>query len=404
MRAQPLEEHGVTWVQPDLPLAHPLDDGRAALVHRSIAETAADLGADDRAYRKLMTPLVRTGFDLAAGMLDPFALPPRHPVTMARFGALGARSAWALARSRFDDDPARAVFAGLSAHSILSLKAPLTAGYGLALGVSAHLVGYPLARGGSQAVADALVSIIRGRGGEIATGVDVQHLDDVPPAKAVLFDVAARHLARIAGDRLPGRYRRRLEAFRYGPGVHKVDWALDGPVPWANPEVGRAGTVHLGGTLEEVAAGEEEVARGGHPERPFVLFVQATPFDPTRAPEGKHTGWAYCHVPNGSTVDMTERIEAQVERFAPGFGDLVLERHVRGTAAVEAHDPNFVGGDINAGQADWVQFVRRPTLGLDPWRTPAKGIYLCSSSTPPGGGVHGMCGWKAAESALEHEF
>ncbi|HET9556081.1 MAG TPA: NAD(P)/FAD-dependent oxidoreductase, partial [Actinomycetota bacterium] len=404
LRTLPLEDHGVTWVQPDLPLAQPLDGGRAALLHRSVDETAAGLGADAEAYRRLMGPLVAAGFDLVDGLLSPFDLPPRHPVTLARYGLPGIRSAHGLGHGRFDTEEAQALLGGLSAHSILSLKAPITAGYGLMLGVVAHLVGYPVARGGSQRVTDALVRIIEGQGGAVEVGHRVGSLAEVPPAKAVLLDVSARSAAAIGGDRFPPRYHRALSRFRYGSGVHKVDWALDGPVPWADPEVARAGTVHLGGTLDELVAAEGEVAAGRHPEQPFVLLVQASGFDPTRAPEGHHALWAYCHVPNGSTVDMTERIEAQVERFAPGFRDRVLGRHVMGTAEVAARNANFVGGDINAGAADFRQFVRRPTLGLDPWRTPAKGVYLCSSSTPPGGGVHGMCGWHAARSALKHEF
>lgn len=404
MRSLPLEDHGVEWVQPDLPVAQPLDGGRAALLHRSVEETATGLGADARAYRRLLGPLVGAGFDLVDGLLSPFDLPPRHPVALSRYGRSGIRSARGLARSRFGGDEARALFGGLAAHSILSLRAPITAGYGLMLGAAAHLVGYPVVRGGSQRVADALVGIVAARGGEVVAGTRVRALDDVPPARAVLLDVSARSAAAIGGERFPARYRRALTRFRYGAGVHKVDWALDGPVPWTNPDVARAGTVHLGGTLDEIVAAEGEVQAGGHPERPFVLLVQASGFDPTRAPEGRHALWAYCHVPNGSTVDMTERIEAQIERFAPGFRDRILARHVMGAAAVEARNANYVGGDINAGAADLAQFVRRPTIGLDPWRTPAEGVYLCSSSTPPGGGVHGMCGWHAARSALKHTF
>ncbi len=404
MRALPLEEHGVEWLHAELPLAQPLDGGRAALLHRSVEETAEGLGPDGAAYRRLMGPLVASGFDLTDSLLSPFQLPPRHPLLLARYGWAGVRSARGLIRSRFRTDEARALLAGLAAHSILSLRAPITAGYGLMLGVAAHLVGYPVARGGSQQVTDALVSIIEARGGEVVTGRRVTALAELPPAKAVLLDVSARNAAEIGRDRFPARYRKALEGFRYGAGVHKVDWALDGPVPWADPDVARVGTVHVGGTMEETVAAEAEVAAGRHPERPWVLLVQASRFDPTRAPAGQEALWAYCHVPNGSTVDMTDRIEAQIERFAPGFRDRILARHVMGTAEVERRNANFVGGDINAGAADLRQFVRRPTIGLDPWRTPATGVYLCSSSTPPGGGVHGMCGWHAARSALKHEF
>ncbi len=404
LRDLPLDEHGLEWVQPELPLAQPLDGGRAALLHRSVEDTAVGLDGDAAAYRRLMGPLVESGYDLVDGLLSPFTLPPRHPLALARYGVVGIRSAAGLGKRRFATEEGRALFGGLAAHSILSLEAPITAGYGLMLGVTAHLVGYPVAKGGSQRVADALVARIEAAGGEVVTGSPVRSLDDVPPARAVLLDVSARSAARIVGDRFPARYRRALQGLRYGAGVFKVDWALDGPVPWTNPDVARAGTVHVAGTLDEMILGEGDVAAGRHPERPFVLLVQASSFDPTRAPEGTHALWAYCHVPNGSTVDMTERIEAQIERFAPGFRDRVLARHVMSPADVEARNPNFVGGDINSGAADFRQFVRRPTLGLDPWRTPAKGVYLCSSSTPPGGGVHGMCGWHAAHSALKHEF
>jgi phytoene dehydrogenase-like protein len=403
MRNLPLEAHGVEWVHPDLPVANPLDGGRSALLHRSVDMTAEGLGADANAYRRLMGPLVGSGFSLVDGLLSPFQL-PRHPVKLARYGISGVRSARGLGRGRFDTEEAAALLAGLAAHSILSLRAPITAGYGLMLGVAAHLVGYPFAKGGSQQVTEALLSIIRSHGGEIRAGTRVNDLTEVPSARAVLLDVSARNAAQIGGDRFPSRYRKALTRFRYGAGVHKVDWALDGPVPGADPEVARAGTVHVGGTLEETVAAEGEVAAGRHPDRPWVLACQASGFDPTRAPDGRHAFWAYCHVPNGSTVDMTDRIEVQIERFAPGFRDRILSRHVMGTREVEGRNANFVGGDINAGAADLAQFIRRPTLGLDPWRTPAKGVYLCSSSTPPGGGVHGMCGWHAAQSALKHEF
>jgi phytoene dehydrogenase-like protein len=398
MRSLPLAEHGLEWVHPDAPLTQPLDGGRSAVLEHGLEATAERLGRDGRAYRRLMGPLVRGGRDLVDGVLSPFSL-PRHPFVLARYGLVGIRSARGLVR-RFDGEEARGLLAGLCGHSILSLRSPITAGYGLVLGLLAHLDGWPMAKGGSQRVADALVSILEARGGEVVVGHPVRSLDDLPPARAVLLDVAARNAVELAGDRFPPRYQRALTRFRYGPGVHKVDWALDGPIPWADPEVARGGTVHVGGTFEEIAAAEEEVVRGGHPERPFILLAQQSRFDPTRAPAGKHTAWGYCHVPNGSTVDMTDRIEAQIERFAPGFRDLVIGRHVMGPREIEARDPNYVGGDINAGAADLRQFVRRPVLGLDPWSTPAEGVFLCSSSTPPGGGVHGMCGWHAARSAL----
>jgi len=404
MRDLPLTDHGVEWLHPEIPVANPLDDRPAALLHRSVDETADGLGADADRYRRLMATLVASGFDLSDSLLSPFTLPPRHPLTLARYGLRGVWSADGLARRCLATTEGRALLAGLCGHAILSLKKPITAGYGLMLGVAAHLVGYPVAKGGSQRVTEAFVAMIEAQGGELVTDSPVTSLDDVPPTKAVLLDVSARAAARIAGDRFPPRYRRALERFRYGPGVFKVDWALDGPVPWADPEVAKAGTVHVCGTLEETVEAEGAVAEGRHPDRPWILLVQYSAYDPSRAPDGKEALWAYVHVPNGSTVDMTDRIEAQIERFAPGFRDRILARHVMDTATIEARNANFVGGDINAGAADLIQYVRRPTWGLDPWRTPAEGVYLCSSSTPPGGGVHGMCGWHAAQSALKHDL
>jgi phytoene dehydrogenase-like protein len=314
---------------------------------------------------------------------------------------VGIRSARGVATSRFDTDEAQALFAGLAGHSILSLEAPITAGYGLMLGVLGHVVGWPVARGGSGRIADALVAMLDELGGTVVCEHPVTSLRDLPPADAVLLDVTPRQVLAIAGDELPGRYRKALGDYRYGPGVFKVDWVLDGPIPWANPNCDRAATVHIGGTLDEVASAEAEVQRGGHPERPFVLLAQPSRFDRDRVTGDLETVWAYCHVPNGSTVDMTKRIEAQIERFAPGFRDRVVGRHTMDTAAMHAHDENYIGGDINGGIADLRQFVKRPTFGLHPWKTPLDGVYLCSSSTPPGGGVHGMCGWHAAHEVLD---
>jgi phytoene dehydrogenase-like protein len=301
---------------------------------------------------------------------------------------------------RFDTDEAAALFSGLAAHSILSLRAPSTAGFGMFLGVLALHVGWPMAKGGSGAIAAALTKIIVANGGAVECDHTVTSLRDLPPARATLLDLTPRQVLALDDGRLPARYRRTLGRFRYGAGVFKVDWALDGPIPWTNPDILRAATVHLGGTAAEITAGEASVQRGHHPDRPFVLLAQQSLFDPTRAPDGKHTAWGYCHVPNGSTVDMTEAIERQIERFAPGFRDRVLARHTMGTAAMEAHDANYVGGDINGGAADLRQFFGRPRYSLHPWATPVRGLYLCSSSTPPGGGVHGMCGWNAARLVL----
>jgi phytoene dehydrogenase-like protein len=398
--ATPLEAHGLEWIHSDVPLAHPLDGGRAAVLRRSVEDTAGEFGADAKAYRRLFGPYVEAGFDLTDGLLSPLSVPPKHPITLARYGAVGILPAHTVARRGFDTDEARALFAGLAGHSILSLRAPVTAGYGLMLGVLAHLVGWPLAKGGSQQIANALVSVLEGLGGRVECGRRIESLAELPTADAVLLDLTPRQVLAVAGDAVPDRYRRALVRYRYGPGVFKLDLVLDGPIPWANAECSGAATVHLGGTLDEITAAETEVQRGGHPERPYVLLSQPSLFDPTRAPDGVHTVWAYCHVPNGSTVDMTDRIEAQVERFAPGFRDRIIGRHAMDTVAVEAHGANYVGGDINGGIADLRQFVRRPILGLHPWRTPIDTVYLCSSSTPPGGGVHGMCGWHAAHEVM----
>jgi phytoene dehydrogenase-like protein len=399
-RALPLADHGLEWVQPPAPVAHPLDNGPAAVLERSVDDTAADLGTTDAAaYRRLIAPFVATWERLAPQILGPPRL-PRHPVVLARFGLAALRSARALAEARFRGERARALLAGLAAHSILPLEHAATAAVALVLGVLGHAVGWPLPRGGSQRVADALASCLRSLGGEIACEARVESLDDLPPARVVLLDVAPRQLLRLGAARLPRRYRRALEHYRYGPGVFKIDLALDGPVPWRDAACARAGTVHVGGTLDEIAASEAAVWRGEHPERPYVIVAQQSLFDPSRAPEGKHTAWAYCHVPNGSALDMTARIEAQIERFAPGFRDRILARSTMGPRQLEERNPNLVGGDIGGGVQDLGQLFARPVLSFVPYRTPAHGLYLCSSSTPPGGGVHGMCGYHAARAAL----
>jgi phytoene dehydrogenase-like protein len=394
---------GVELVHPEAPVAHPLDDGRAAILERSVSTTAAGLGADARSYRRLMAPLVRDADKLMPFVLGPFNPFPRHPLAAARFGLPALRSAKGIAE-RFSDDLAPALLTGLSAHAMVPLQQPTTAAFGLVLAITAHAYGWPVVRGGTQVLAEAMAARLRSLGGEIVTGRPITTLDELPSARAILFDTSPRGLVGIAGDRLPDRYRRRLEGFRYGPGIFKVDWALDGPIPWRTGAVGRAGTVHLGGTFREILAAERDVADGRHPERPFVLLVQASRFDASRAPDGQQTGWAYCHVPNGSTIDMTDRIEAQVERFAPGFRDRILARAVRGPATLQGDNPNYIGGDINGGIQDWRQLFTRPVARLDPYSAPARGLYLCSSSTPPGGGVHGMCGVWAARSALRREF
>jgi phytoene dehydrogenase-like protein len=402
-RSLPLQSHGLRMIQPPLPLAHPLQGGSAAIVERSVEATAARLGADGRAWRGIFEALVRDADDLMREVLGPLR-PPRHPLVLARFALRAAHSARGLARSRFRDPAPRALLAGIAAHSMLTLEHILTSGYALVLGGLAQWVGWPIAAGGSQSIVDALASYLRSLGAEIRTGAPVNRIDELPPARAILCDISARDLLRISGDRFSPRYRAALGRFRYGPGVFKLDWALEAPIPWAAPECRRAGTVHVGGTLEEIAAGESAVTRGRHPERPFVLVAQPSLFDDSRAPGGKHTAWAYCHVPHGSTRDMTEVVEGQIERFAPGFRDVVVGRAVMGPAAIEAYNPNYVGGDINGGLQDIRQLYTRPAIRLDPYSTPARDIYLCSSATPPGGGVHGMCGYWAARSALRRAW
>ena len=398
-RSLPLEELGLRWVHPAAPLAHPLDDGAAAVAERSLDETAKGLGGDGSQWSRLFGPLVRDGFDLVEDILAPPVHFPRHPIALARMGVRAARPAVALA-GRFETEGARGLMAGMAAHSVLPLSQLPTGGVALFFGLLAHLVGWPVAEGGSQRIADALVTHLGSLGGEIRTGHRVRSLADLPPARVTMFDLTPRQLARIAGSALPLGYRRRLERFRYGPAVFKLDWALDGPIPWKAGACRRAATVHVGGTLEEIVAAEDAAARGQHPGAPFVILAQPSLFDLTRAPTGRHTVWAYCHVPNGSTVDMTERIEAQVERFAPGFRDRILARSVMPPREVERHNQNCVGGDISGGAQTIAQLLARPVPRVDPYATPNPGIFLCSSSTPPGAGVHGMCGYHAARSAL----
>ena len=369
------------------------------MLERSLDETARSLGSDGRAYRRLMGRFVGSADAVLAGALAP-PLPPRHPLALARLGLYGARSAAGLARAQFEGERARALFAGMAAHSMLSLRAPASAAFGIMLATVGHAHGWPLVRGGSQKLADGLVSYLRSLGGEVETERRVDSLADLPPSRAVLLDVTPRALARIAAPQLPARYVRGLERFRYGPGVFKLDWALDAPVPWRAAECARAATVHLGGTLEEIVASQDAHARGETADRPYVLVAQQSLFDASRAPSGKHTLWGYCHVPNGSTVDMTAAIERQIERFAPGFRDIVLRRSVLAPRDLEHYNANYVGGDINGGLQDVRQLFARPALRLVPYATPARGVFICSSSTPPGGGVHGMCGYLAARAAL----
>lgn len=398
-RSVPLQEYGLEWVYPDASVAHPLDDSTAALLERSFEDTGRTIAPDAEAYRRLLEPFATNWDKLSQDILGPFPFPPRHPFLTARFGLSGLRSASGLMRSRFKGERARALFAGIAAHSIMPLENWITASAGMLLALLGHAVGWPFPRGGSQKIADGMAAYLASLGGKIITDTPVNNIDELPSNRVVLLDVTPRQLLRIAGHRLPDGYKRRLERYRHGPGVFKVDWALDGPIPWKAPECARAGTAHVGGTMEEIEHYEREIWRGNIPNKPFVLVAQQSLFDPTRAPEGKHTGWAYCHVPNGSTVDMTERIEQQMERFAPGFRDLIVARHTISPAEYEERNPNFIGGDIGGGVLDIRQLFTRPVARLVPYSTPARGIYLCSSSTPPGGGVHGMCGYHAARAA-----
>jgi phytoene dehydrogenase-like protein len=394
-----LRRFDLDLVTPPAPLAHPLDDGTAVLLERSVEATAADLGPDAAAYRRLFAPLAARSDELFEDLLGTLRT-VRHPLLMARFGPPALLPAASLARLAFRTARARALFAGIAAHAMLRLEEPVSAAFGLVLQLTAHAGGWPLARGGSATVAAALIARLRALGGEIRCGRRVNSLDELPGARAVLLDVTPRELLRIAGPRLGGRYARALARYRYGPGVFKLDWALEGPIPWRASDCARAATVHLGGRLEEVAFSEREVGRGRHPARPFVLLVQPTLFDPSRAPAGGHVAWAYCHVPNGSRRDMTEAVESQIERFAPGFRELVRGRSAWGPAELERHNPNLVGGDWTGGRQDLGQLVTRPAARLSPYTTPDPRLFLCSSSTPPGGGVHGMCGWHAARAAL----
>ncbi|HXQ22800.1 MAG TPA: NAD(P)/FAD-dependent oxidoreductase [Candidatus Acidoferrales bacterium] len=397
-RELPLEEHGLRWIHPPASVAHPLDGQPAVLLRRSLKDTARELNEDGDAYSKLFAPLLRQPHALLADLLGPLRV-PKHPLQMARFGLPGLLPATVALRARFRGLRARAVLAGCAAHSILPLERPLTAAVGMIFALTAHIEDWPVAAGGSQAITGALASYLRQLGGRVETGVRVRSLADIPPARVVLFDTSPAQIADVCEPLLPAGYVRRLRRYRYGPGVFKLDWALDGPIPWSDPRCLDASTVHLGGRLEEIAAAEAAVWRGEHPERPFVLVVQQSQFDPSRAPAGKHTGYAYCHVPARSNVDCTAAIEQQIERFAPGFRERILARHVTRPADLERENPNYIGGAITGGVADLFQFFTRPVARLDPYSTPHPRLFICSASTPPGGGVHGMCGYFAAQSA-----
>ena len=394
-----LERDGLQLAQPPIPLAHPLAPGFSAYLRRDVAATAAGLGRDRRYWETVVGGLASRWERMVDGVLDPTALPPNAPLATLGFGVAGIWPTTLLTRV-LRDEPAKALLAGLAGHTFLDLGEPMTTGMGMLLGVLGHAVGWPVAVGGSQSIADALVRRLTSLGGEVVTGHRVTSIDDLPSARAVVLDLTPRQVLAVAGHRLPAKYTDRLARWKYGPGVFKVDWALDGPVPWTDTELARAGTVHLAGPAAKVIASERTVARGGVPSEPFVLFSQPCVADPSRAPAGKHTAWAYCHIPNGSEADMTDAIETQVEKFAPGFRDRVLARHVMGTAAMEAHNPNNVGGSVDGGSSTWRQLAARPTLSRTPWATPDPSLFLCSSSTLPGGGVHGMGGRQAARTIL----
>lgn len=398
----PLADFGLEYIQPPVAAAHPFDGGTAAALYSSAEQTAAKLGLDEKTYLRLIKPLVRDWPGLAPDVLGPLHI-PKHPFNMARFGLDALPSALQSAK-KFRTKEARGLWAGMAAHSIQPLSNLATSAIGLVLMANAHLGGWPIPKGGSAKIADTLAAYFVSLGGKIETDFEVKSLQQLPLSKTVLFDITPKQLLKIAGHRFSNLYKWQLEKYRYGMGVFKVDWALDGPIPFTAEECRQAGTVHLGNTLEEIADGEKQTSRGKQAEKPFVLLAQQSLFDSSRAPEGKHTAWAYCHVPNGSKTDMTGIIERQVERFAPGFRNRILAKNTMDTAQIETYNANYIGGDINGGILDIRQLFTRPALRWSPYKTSVKGIYICSSSTPPGGGVHGMCGYYAAKRALKEVF
>ncbi|MEM9831495.1 MAG: NAD(P)/FAD-dependent oxidoreductase [Bacteroidota bacterium] len=402
-RQLPLQDFGLEWIHPPEAVAHPLDDGTTVTLSRSIEITASSLGSDADAYRDLMMPIVKNWEHIAPDFLGPFRF-PKHPLKMAQFGLSALQSATFLASTQFKTSATKGFFAGLAAHSILPLEKVATSGIGLVLGALGHVVGWPFPKGGAQSISNALAGYFKSLGGDIETGCEVQSVADIPNCRATVWDVTPWQLLEIEGLKLSNAYRNQLKQFRYGPGIFKVDWALSDPIPFKNPKANKAATIHLGGTLEEIAQSERDAWQGKHNSQPYVLLVQQSPFDPTRAPEGKHTAWAYCHVPRYSTQDMTKIIENQVERFAPGFKDTILQKHTMNTRQVNRFNPNYIGGDVNGGAQLITQLFTRPTFSLTPYRTAAQGVYICSSSTPPGGGVHGMCGYHAARTVVRDEF
>lgn len=400
----PLHEHGLEWIYPELELAHPFDNGSAAVLNRSIQATAASLGGDAENYIKLITPLTNAWDDIARDVLGPPLKLPDHLLKMTQFGLQALSSATGLARRRFKNEAARGLFAGICAHSIRPLEESLTAAIGLVLTITGHKTGWPFPKGGSQSLTNALISFFTSIGGQLETGYKITSYNELEFAKVKIFDLSPGPLLQIRDLTFPERYRKQLQNYRHGPGVFKIDYALSESVPFKAPECNKAGTIHLGGSMEEIAYSESQVWKGKHPEKPFLLFSQHSMFDATRSPAGKHTGWVYCHVPKGSTVDMTSAIEQQIERFAPGFRDTIIAKSIMNTVELEQYNPNYVGGDIAGGVADLKQLYARPAFRISPYSTPMKDVYICSASTPPGAGVHGICGFHAARKALADHF
>ncbi len=399
----PLSEHGLEWVHPPVPLAHPFDDGTCALLQQSLEKTSQSLGEDSSSYSSLFSPFIEDWPKLENTLLGPFTI-PRHPLPALKFGWKAVRSAESLAKTSFKNPKTQGLFAGLAAHSVLPLDRPITAAVGLLLGITGHVFGWPMAKGGAQQIANALGSYFQSLGGTIQTGYRVDSIEELPASKAVLFDLTPRQILKIAKGELTHSYQKQLERYRYGPGVFKMDWALTQPIPWKASDCLQAGTVHLGGDFDQIAASEKAIWEGTHAEKPYVLLAQHSLFDNTRAPNGKQSAWAYCHVPHGSKKDMSQEIEDQIERFAPGFRDCIIETSTKNTEEMEQFNANYIGGDIIGGVQDIYQLFTRPTKRLVPYATSNPGIFICSSSTPPGGGVHGMCGYHAARTALKRVF
>jgi phytoene dehydrogenase-like protein len=401
IKTLPLEKFGLKWIFPPAAFAHPFEDGSVILLNNSVDETAKHLGEDGDNYKKLMNPLVKNWDKIDRDLLGPVGF-PEHPIHYLKFGMKAILPANLLSKIYFKTGKAKGFFSGMAAHSVVPLNSPFTAAMGLVLAITGHKPGWPLPRGGAKSISNAMSACFISLGGEIETGREISSMKDLPESKIFLFDVTPKQLIKICGEELSGFYKWRLKRYRYGPGVFKIDWALSERIPWKSKECYKSATVHLCGKYEEVAESEKTIWSGIHPTRPFVLLAQQSVFDDSRAPEGKHTAWGYCHVPNGSTQDMTPIIEAQVERFAPGFKDIILKRHVMNTSDMEDHNPNFIGGDVLGGAQDWKQLFARPLLKLNPYLTSNKKIYICSASTPPGGGVHGMCGYHAAVRVLKN--